>query len=170
MDWNAPFTIEAWVQLIDDYQINSKILGEAKTDTGAGYGLDFALPEADPTNDGSFVARVVLGGATIYNYPLTPRLVQSRHRVETAFGTSVLTTLLGLALVLFGLVPVGFRRPLKFRGSDAGLSHARIFQVGMVNLRKRSETELNSFSARYATIEMRAGAPAAGCGVRSGMR
>ena len=170
MDWNAPFTIEAWVQLIDDYQINSKILGEAKSDTGAGYGLDFALSEADPTNDGLFVARGVLRGATIYNYPLTPRLVESRHQVETAFRTGMLTTFLGLALILFGLVPVVFRRALKFRGSDAGLSRAGIFQVGVVNLRRRSESELNSFSARYATVEVRAGAPLAGCGVRSGMR
>jgi hypothetical protein len=170
LEWDVPFAIEAWVQLIDDYQINSKILGEAKSDTGAGYGLDFALSEADPTNDGLFVARGVLRGATIYNYPLTPRLVESRHQVETEFRTGMLTTLLGLALILFGLVPVVFRRALKFRGSDAGLSRAGIFQVGVVNLRRRSESELNSFSARYATVEVRAGAPLAGCGVRSGMR
>jgi hypothetical protein len=170
MKWNAPFTIEAWVQLIDGYQRNRKILGEAKTDTGAVSRLDFALAEADATNDGLSVARGVLGGATIYNYPLTPRLVQSRHEVETVFRTSMLTTLLGVALILFGLVPAGFRRPLKFHGSDAALSRAGIFQVGVVNLRRRSESELNSFSARYATVEVRAGAPLAGCGVRGGMR
>jgi hypothetical protein len=170
MKWDAPFTIEAWVQLIDGYQRNRKILGEAKTDTGAVSRLDFALAEADATNDGLSAARGVLGGATIYNYPLTPRLAQSRHEVETVFRTSMLTTLLGLALILFGLVPAGFRRPLKFHGSDAALSRAGIFQVGVVNLRRRSESELNSFSARYATVEVRAGAPLAGCGVRGGMR
>jgi hypothetical protein len=160
---NAPFTIESWVQLIDEYQINSRILGEAKTDTGECYGLDISLAEAKPISDDLFEPRGVLGEAVIYNYALSWAPVQSRHRAETVFETSALTSLFGLALILFGLVPRGWRSPLKFRGSDVGLSRAATLQVGVVQLRRRSEAELNSFSARYATIEVHAPAPLTSC-------
>ncbi|MGA2772137.1 MAG: hypothetical protein ABSG26_15085 [Bryobacteraceae bacterium] len=132
---NAPFTIEAWLQLTDDY-------------------------------DDSSEARGVLGGGAIQNYWPRPAQIGSPYQVETRLET---LTLLGLALILFGLIPRGWRDSLKFRGGDAGLSHARIFQVGGVKLRRRSEAELNSFSACYATIAVQE-TPPAGCGVRVAFR
>ena len=159
---------------IDDYQVDSRIFGKAETGTGNGYGLDITLSEArlsgstdfsalTPLNDDLFEARGVLGEVAIHNFALAPVPVESRYQVETVFKTSVLTSL-GLVLILFGLVPRGGPRHLESRVRDAELSHGRILQVGMVKLRRRSETELNSFSARYATIEVRAAAPFTGCG------
>jgi len=176
LKWNAPFTIEAWVQLIDDYKIDSRIFGQAATVTGDSYGLDSSLWEASltsstdlfvltPFNDDLSEASGSLGKVIVQNYTLAPAPVESPYKVETVFGTSAVTSLLGLALVLFGLAPRGWRSPLKFRGTDRGLSRAGIFQVGVVKLRKRSEAELNSFSARYATIAVPAQAPLAGCAV-----
>jgi hypothetical protein len=118
-----------------------------------------------PFNDDLSEASGSLGKVIVQNYTLAPAPVESPYKVETVFGTSAVTSLLGLALVLFGLAPRGWRSPLKFRGTDRGLSRAGIFQVGVVKLRKRSEAELNSFSARYATIAVPAQAPLAGCAV-----
>jgi hypothetical protein len=176
LKWNAPFTIEAWVQVIDDYQVNSRILGEAETGTGSGYGLDVSLSEASlsgstnasvltPSNDSLAEARGVLDEVATHNYAPTPARVEAQYEVETVFETSAATSLLGLTLILFGLGSRGWRRPLKFRGNRRGLSRARIFQAGAMQLRERSETELNSFSACYATIEVRAKAPLAGGGL-----
>jgi len=173
LKWNAPFTIEAWVQLIGDYQVDSKIFGKAETGTGNGYGLDISRSEArlsgsanfsalTPLNEDLFEARGVLGEVAIHNFALAPAPGESWYQVETVVRTGVLTSL-GLALILLGLVPRERRSRLKFRGRDAELSRGRILQVGIVKLRKRSEAELNSFSARYATIEVRAEAPLTGC-------
>ena len=159
LTWDVPFTIEAWVQLLDDYQV--------ETGTSSGYGRDISHWEGwlsgstifavlPPLNEDSSEARGVLGEVVIPNYALAPARVEAPHAVETVFETSALTSLLGLALILFGLGPRGWRAPLKFRGSDAGLSRARIFRGAGRNLRKRSESELNSFSARYATIAVQA--------------
>jgi hypothetical protein len=156
LTWDVPFTIEAWVELIDDYQV--------ETGTGSGYGLDIppgegGLPDSTilavltPLNEDSFEARGVLGEGVIPNYTLAPARVEAPYAIEAVFETSALTSLLGLVLILFGL---GWRGPLKFRGRDAVLSHARIFPGAGLKLRKRSESELNSFSARYATIEVQA--------------
>ena len=176
LDWNAAFTIEAWVQLIDDYQIDSGTFGTAGTGAGNAYGLDLSLSGAGLAgsadfsvltmlNDGLIEAPGVLGEVAIPDYSLAPAPVESPHPVGTLFETSALTSVLGLALILFGLVPEGWRTPLRFRGAAAGLSRASIFEVGAVSLRRRSESELNSFSARYATIEAQPEAPLAGCGV-----
>ncbi|MGA2721242.1 MAG: hypothetical protein ABSG79_02410 [Bryobacteraceae bacterium] len=127
-EWNAPFTIEAWVQPLDDYA---------------------GLP----------MAPGVLGGVADYNSVLRPAQIGSPYQVEAPFET---LTLLGLALILFGLIPRQWRKPLKFRGSEAWLSRARIFRVGGVRLRRRSEPELNSFSACYATTSAQEPAPLAG--------
>jgi hypothetical protein len=127
-EWNAPFTIEAWVQPLDDYA-------------------------------GLSGARGVLGDAADYNSVLRPAQIGSRYQVEAPFET---LTLLGLALILFGSIPRRRRKLLKFRGSDAWLSRARIFRVGGVRLRRRSEPELNSFSACYATTSAPEQAPLAG--------
>jgi hypothetical protein len=149
LTWDVPFTIEAWVELIDDYQV--------ETGTGSGYGLDISdstiFDVLTPLNDDSSEAWGALGKAIIPNYALAPARVEGPYAVEAVFETSVLTSLLGLVLILFGL---GWRGPLKFRGSNAGLSHGRIFQGAGLKLRQRSESELNSFSARYATIEVQA--------------
>jgi hypothetical protein len=173
LKWSVPFTIEAWVQLIDDYHV--------ETGTGSGYGLDISLSEGwlsgsinfavlTPLHDDFSEARDVLGKVAIPNYELAPARVETPYEVETMFETSALTSLLGLALIMFGMGRRGWRSPLKFRGSDAGLSRARIFQVGGVKLRKRSENELNSFSARYATVAVQAEGPLADCGVAVAFR
>lgn len=129
---NTPFTIEAWLQPIDDYDASG--------------------------------ARGVLGQAAIHDYALRPAQVASQHQADRASETNRFI-LLGLVLIMFGLLPREWRSPLKFRGGNAGLSRARIFQVGGVKLRRRSETELNSFSACYATTRVQAEAPLAGRGV-----
>jgi len=171
MKWNSPFTIEAWVQLIEDYQVNSRILGDAGTDASDGYGLDISLSETETSlDDDLFEELSVLGVVAIHNHALAPAAVESRYQVEAVFETSAVTSLVGLALILFGLLPGGWRTPLKFRGGEAGLSRASLLPVGAAKLRKRSESELNSFSASYATIEAPAGPPPAGCGVRGWMR
>jgi hypothetical protein len=164
LKWDVPFTVEAWVQLIDDYQLNSRVFGQAKADNGDGYGLDLSLPEAGLTGP-AFEARGMLGQVARYDYALAPAPVESRYQGEILFETSAFTSLLGLALIAFGLVPRERRGPLEFRGSDAGLSHAGIFPVGAGRLRRRSETELNSFSARYATVVVPVAAPLAGYGL-----
>lgn len=157
LTWDVPFTIEAWVELIDDYQV--------ETGTGSGYELDIPPGEGwlsdstilavlTPLNEDSSEARSVLGEVVIPNYAPAPARVEAPYATEAVFETSAFTSLLGLALILFGLGPRGWRGPLKFRGSDAGLSHARIFQGAGLKLRRRSESELNSFSASYATIEV----------------
>jgi len=114
--------------------------------------------------NGSSAASGVLGRVAAYNYPLRSARVASPYRAETAFEAGTLT-LLGLVLIIFGLIPPGWRPPLKFRGSDAGLSRARMFQVGGVSLRRRSEPELNSFSACYATTRANQEAALPGCRV-----
>lgn len=174
--WNTPFTIETWVQLVDDYQVNSRIFGQADPDTGAGFGLDIPLSEASlpgstdfslltPLHDDIFVAPGVLDQATIHNYGLPPiRVKAHQYEIRSGLETSVLELFIGLVLILFGLV---FReRPchLESRARDGELSRGRTLQVGMVKLRKRSESELNSLSACYANIEVRAEAPLTGCG------
>jgi hypothetical protein len=164
MEWNAPFTIEAWVQLIDSYQVNSRILGEAGTGAGDGYGLDIQLSEPEtPLNDDLFPTQGRVAVVVMRDYAPAP--VESRYRVEAVFETSALTSLVGLALILFGLVPRAWRSPVKFRGGNAGLSRASTFPAGAMTLRRRSERELNSFSARYATIEVRAVVPLPRSGV-----
>lgn len=173
--WNAPFAIEVWVQVLDDYRVNSRIPGEAETGAANGYGLDIALSEASlsgstnflvlaPRNDDLPEARGVLDEVA-HKYALAPAGVEAQREVETAFETCAATSLLGLILILFGLASGGWRGRLKFRGYGVGLSRARILQVGVMKLRQRSETELNSFSACYATIEVRPKAPLAGGGV-----
>jgi hypothetical protein len=174
LKWNAPFAIEVWVQVIDDYRVNSRIPGGAETGAGSGYGLDIALSEASlsgstnslvlaPRNYDLPEARGVLDEVA-HKYALAPAGVEAQCEVETAFETSVATSLLGLTLIMLGLTSRGWRGRLKFRGYGVGLSRARILQVGVMKLRQRSETELNSFSACYATIEVRAEAPLTGCG------
>lgn len=154
LTWDVPFTVEAWVQLINDYQVEAG--------TGSGDRLDIPPWEgwlsgstifavSTPLNDDFSEARGALGEAIIPNYAVAPARVEGPYAVESVFETSALTSLLGLVLILFGL---GWRGPLKFRGSAAGLSHGRIFQGTGLKLRQRSESELNSFSARYATIEV----------------
>ena len=176
LKWNAPFAIEVWVQVIDDYRVNSRIPGEAETGAGSGYGLDSALSEASLSgstdfpvltlrNDDLPEARGVLDEVVTHKYALEPAGVEAQREVEAAFETSAVTSLLGLILILFGLSSLGWRERLKFRGYSVGLSRARILQVGVMKLRQRSETELNSFSACYATIEVRPKAPLAGGGV-----
>ena len=105
LTWDVPFTIEAWVQLIDDYQV--------ETGTGSGYGLDISPWEGwlsgstifavlTPLNEDSSEARGVLGEVVIPNYALAPARVEAPYAVEAVFETSALTSLLGLALILFG--------------------------------------------------------------------
>jgi hypothetical protein len=166
MKWNAPFMIEAWVQLIDGYQVNSRILGEAGIGAGDGYGLDIQLSEMKtPPNDDLFVTQDRLAVVVMHDAALAPAPVESRDEMEAVFETSALTSLVGLALILLGLVSRGWRSPLKYRGGNAGLSSACIFPAGAMKLQRRSERELNSFSARYATIEVRAAAPQSGGGL-----
>ena len=166
--WNAPFAIEVWVQVIDDYRVNRRIPGEAET--GAGSGSEASLsgstdfPILTPRNDDLPEARGVLDEVA-HKYALAPAGVGAQREVETVFETSAVTSLLGLILILFGLSSLGWRGSLKFRGYGVGLSRARILQVGVMKLRQRSETELNSFSACYATIGMRPKASLAGGGV-----
>jgi hypothetical protein len=140
LEWDVPFAIEAWVQLIDDYH------WETGADNSYGLGI-FTL-----WNDDLSEAQGVPGDAAMPTHELSPARAEASHEVEKVFETGALTSALGLALILFGLSPRRWRSPLRFRGSDAGLSRGSIFQVGRGNLRKRSESELNSFSARYATI------------------
>jgi hypothetical protein len=164
MKWNAPFMIEAWVQLIDGYQVNSRILGEAGIGAGDGYGLDIQLSEMKtPPNDDLFVTQDRL--AAVVMHDAAPAPAKFRYEAEAVFETSACTSLVGLALILFGLVSRGWRRPLKYGGGNAGLSSACIFPAGAMKLQRRSERELNSFSARYATIEVRAVAPLSGSGL-----
>ena len=135
---NAPFTMGAWLQSIDD-------------------------------NDDLSGARDVLGEAAIDNYAPRTAQIGSRYQVETAFETGTLISL-GLVLILFESIGRWGRSPLEFRGSDATLSRARIFQLGGANLRRRSEAELNSFSACYATARVQEEASLAGGGVSVAFR
>jgi hypothetical protein len=165
LKWNAPFTIEAWVQVMDDYQVNSKIPGGAETGTGSAYVLDTSRSEASlsgSTNDLA-EARGVLDRVATHNHALTLAPVEAEYGVETVFETSALTLLLGLTLILFGLRARGWRGPLKFRGCGSEVLRAGIFQVEEMKLRRRSEAELNSFSACYATVRVKA--PLAGGGL-----
>jgi hypothetical protein len=169
LEWNAPFTIEAWVQVMDDYQVNSKIPGGAETGAGSAYVLDEPSSEASLSGSTNDLAEAwgVLDRVATHNHALTLTLapVEAEYGVETVFETSAWTLLLGLTLILFGLRARGWRGPLKFRGCGSGLSRAGIFEVGAIKHRQRSETELNSFSACYATIQVRAKAPLAGGGL-----
>ena len=140
LEWEVPFTIEAWVQLIDDYHV------ETGADNSDGLGI------LTLWNDDLSEARDVPGDAAIPTHELSPARAEASDEVEKVFETSALTSALGLALIVIGLGPRAWRGPLEFRGGDAGLSRGTIFQVGRGKLRKRSEAELNSFSARYATI------------------
>ncbi|MGA9627385.1 MAG: hypothetical protein WBQ65_23130 [Bryobacteraceae bacterium] len=190
---NAPFTIEAWIQLIDDFQANGRILDKVEPGAGDSYGMDISASEAKLSDStymvgasgglghgflfmdevletsgayassssyaraartgaasrDSFETRDVLGGMAIHHYARMPAHAESHYGAKTPF---VMLTALGLGLILFGLIPRGCGNPLKFFGVDAGLSRARISHAGGVSLRKRSEAELNSFSACYATI------------------
>ena len=171
MKWNAPFAIEAWIQLIDDYQVDSRIPGDAKPGGGDGYRLDVSLTQVNtPFNDDLFDAWGVLGVVVIHNDELWLEPGESRYRAAAVLETSALTSLIGLALILFGLAPRGWRGPLRYRGSDSGLSHTSILLFAEGKFRKRLEPELNSFSACYATIEVPAVSPLAGCVVRGGVR
>jgi hypothetical protein len=91
----------------------------------------------------------MLRDMALHHYARMPAHAESHYGAKTPF---VMLTLLGLGLILFGLIPRGCGNVLKFCGVDAGLSRARISRAGGVSLRKRSEAELNSFSACYATI------------------
>jgi hypothetical protein len=175
LKWDAPFSIEAWSQLIDDYHA-SKIFDKVKPGTGSGYRVGSSPPTAGlsdatgfavltPFRDYLSQARGVLGKVSIPNFAPGPAREKAGYSVATVYETGALTSLIGLVLILFGSISGGWRGPLNFRGSDAGLSRPGILQVGVVKLRKRSEPELNSFSARYATIEVRGEAPLAACGV-----
>ncbi len=190
---NIPLTIEAWIQLMDDFQANGRILDKVEPGAGDSYGLDISTSEVElsgstymvgasgglghdfpfmdevletsgayassssyaraartgAASKGSFETRGMLREMANHRYARMPVHAESHYGAETPFE---ILTLLGLGLILFGLIPRGCGTPLKFRGSDAGLSHARISRVGGVKLRKRSEPELNSFSACYATI------------------
>lgn len=190
---NAPFTIEAWIQLIDDFQANGRILDKVEPGAGDSYGMDISGSEAklsDSTymvgasgglgdgfphidevleTSGAYVSsssyaragrtgaankdssetRGMLRDMALHHYARMPAHAESHYGAKTPF---VMLTLLGLGLILFGLIPRGCGNVLKFCGVDAGLSRARISRVGGVSLRKRSEAELNSFSACYATI------------------
>ena len=156
---NALFTFKAWVVLLDDFQADP---------CNACYipGMSGEVPEApglyDSSLSGDFSeARRVLGKVAIYRYAGTPAQVAGRPQAGTGFETSTLT-LLGLVLMVVGLLPRSWHVPPKFRACDAVLSRARIFRLAAVKLRKRSEAELNSFSARYATIEVQEEDPLAG--------
>ena len=178
---------------IDDPPLADYLLGEAPAspisiDSSAD-ALDGAVPEASvlrsaalnapfmieawvqPVDDcgGSSGARAALGQVADYKYALRPAQAGSPNRAGTAIETSTLT-LLGLVLIMFGLAPRGWRTPLKFSGGDAGLSHARIFRIGGVSLRRRSESELNSFSACYATTTAPADVARAACAVPVALR
>ena len=162
MRWNAPFTIEAWIQLIDDYQVDSRIPDDAEPGGGDGYGLDISLSQMNtPFNNDLLDTWGVPGVAVIHNDVLGLEPEKSRYQVEAVLETSALTSLVGLALILFGLAPRGWRGPLRYRGGDSGLSHASILSFAEGKFRRRSEPELNSFSARYATLEVGAGPPLA---------
>jgi hypothetical protein len=166
LKWDAPFTIEAWLQLIDDYHVG-RIFDKVEPGAGYAYEVGSSLSTARPSGSTGFAvltplsddfsqARGVLGKVAVPNFaPRSPRK-RARYRDGTVFETGALTSFIGLVLILFGGVSRGWRGPLSFRGSNAGLSRTSILQVGVVKLRKRSEAELNSFSARYATIEVRA--------------
>ena len=197
---NIPLTIEAWIQLIDDFQVNVKILDKVEPGAAGSYGLGILVSQAklsdsnyfvgtsDGLGDGfphidevletsgayassssyvraahtgaankdPFETRGMLRDMALHHYARMPAHAESHDGAETPF---VMLTLLGLGLILFGLIPRGCRTPLKFHGGDAGLSRARIFRVAGVKLRKRSEAELNSFSACYATIAAHKEAP-----------
>jgi hypothetical protein len=190
---DTPFTIEAWIQLIDDFQANGRILDKVEPGAGDSYGLDVSASEAKlsgstyifGTSDGpghgfpyldevletygayassssyaraartggaskdSFETRGMLREMANHRYAGMPADAKPHYPAGTPFE---ILTLLGLGLILLGLIPRRFCTPLKFCGVDAGLSRARISRAGGVKLRKRSEAELNSFSACYATI------------------
>ena len=149
LEWDVPFAIEAWIQLIDDYHW-VQLIDDYHLETGAdnSYGLGILTLWNDDLSE----AQGVPGDAAMPPHELSPARAGTSHEVEKVFETGALTSALGLALILFGLSPRRWRSPLRFRGSDRGLSRGSIFQVGRGKLRKRSESELNSFSARYATI------------------
>ena len=190
---DIPLTIEAWIQLIDDFQVNGRILDKVEPGGGDSYGLDVSVMEVKLsgstyianasgglghgfphigevletagayTSSSSYAraartgaaskdpyeTRGVLRGMAIHHYARMPAHAESHDGAEAPF---VMLTLSGLGLILLGLIPQRCGAPLKFCGIDAVLSRARIFRAGGVKLRKRSEAELNSFSACYATI------------------
>jgi hypothetical protein len=185
--------IEAWIQLIDDFQVNGRILDKVEPGAGDSYRLDVSVLEAKPSgstyivgaSDGlghgfpqidevletsgaytssssyaraartgaaskdPFETRGVLRDMAIHHYARMPAHAESHYGAEAPF---VVLTLLGLGLILCGLIPRRCGSSVKFCGIDAVLSRARIFRAVGVKLRKRSEAELNSFSACYATI------------------
>jgi hypothetical protein len=120
--------------------------------TSGAYASSSSYVRAARTGAGSkapFESRGMLREMAIHRYARMPAHAKSHYLAETPFE---ILTFLGLGLILCGFIPRWFGNAPKFCGFDAGLSHARIFRAGGVKLRKRSETELNSFSACYATI------------------
>ena len=169
LEWDVPFTIEAWVQLIDHYHF-SKIFEKVETGGGYGYGVGISLSAErlsaatdfavlTPLTDNLSEARGVLGYAVIPYFAPRSARKKSKYRDPTVFETSAMTSCIGLVLILFAIVSRRWRGPLNFRGGGAGLSRPSVLKVGVLNFRKRSEPELNSFSACYATIEVRATRP-----------
>jgi hypothetical protein len=156
---------------IDDIEVDERIFDQTELGAGDSYGLGQGFPFIDEvlgtsgayassssyvraarTGAGSkapFESRGMLREMAIHRYARMPAHAKSYYLAETPFE---ILTFFGLGLILCGFIPRWFGNAPKFCGFDAGLSHARIFPAGGVKLRKRSETELNSFSACYATI------------------
>jgi len=129
--------------------------------TSGAYASSSSYVRAARTGAGSkapFESRGMLREMAIHRYARMPAHAKSHYLAETPFE---ILTFLGLGLILCGFIPRWFGNAPKFCGFDAGLSHARIFRAGGVKLRKRSETELNSFSACYATIAVQKKPPLA---------
>jgi hypothetical protein len=190
---NIPLIIEAWIQLIGDFQVDGRILDKVEFGAGDSYGLDVSFSEAkltastyfvgasDGVGQGSpriddvfetsggyassssyvravrtgsgskspFESRGMLREMAIRQYVRMPAHAKSHNRADTPF---VILTSLGLGLILCGSISQWCGNAPNFCGADAGLSRASIWRAGGVEVRKRSEAELNSFSACCATI------------------
>lgn len=44
---NIPFIIEAWIQLVDNFQVNGRILDKVELGAGDSYGSDVSVSEAE---------------------------------------------------------------------------------------------------------------------------
>ena len=156
---------------VDDVQVDERIFDQTELGAGDSYGSGQRFPFIDEVletsgayassssyvraartgagNQAPFESRGMLREMAIHRYARMPAHAKSHYLAETPFE---ILTFLGLGLILCGFIPRWFGKAPKFCGFEAGLSRARIFRAGGVKLRKRSETELNSFSACYATI------------------
>ena len=165
---------------VDDVQVDERIFDQTELGAGDSGGLGQGFPFIDEVlgtsgayassssyvraartgagNQAPFESRGMLREMAIHRYARMPAHAKSHYLAETPFE---ILTFLGLVLILCGFIPRWFGNAPKFCGFDAGLSHARIFRAGGVKLRKRSETELNSFSACYATIAVQKKPPLA---------